>query len=376
MGRLHPGAQGISLMGWGKRIGFGLLALGIVAAVPIARNETTCMRAREAVSNPYQPLLPAESRRSGVDTFLTYPEWSIVHAYEDLAAVTRQRGEEHFGYYRAVKSYWSSLCSLSRIASSRGEISLDMKAMLYIIGVSFSGEMAVKGLYETTIGRLTAWLRGPERTPDDRYAIKVAEDYASFLRQTPWYEYPFLNTLTTYWSQTDTTTPSWVRTIERRIALSLEWGVKAIYAKAMGLLAAASPAKLSIETIVGGIDRAALAADRDVTIKGERPEGIVVETPRYRAYTAFLQRVAAAGGGIREIAGNDRIFVTVISDGNRRNATPGALFDGRARFLFSVPVQAAPARERIGLELPVTDLAAFIRAAPALGLTFEHAYDY
>ncbi len=184
-------------MGWGKRIGFGLLALGLVAAVPIARNETSCMRARVAEASPYQPLLPPESRRNGVDTFLTYPEWSIVHAYEDLAGVTRERGEEHFGYWRAVRSYWSSLCSLSRIASSRGDIALDMKAMLYIIGVSFSGEMAVKGLYETSIGRLTAWLRGPERTPDDRYAARVAEDYAAFLRQTPWYEYPFWTTLKT-----------------------------------------------------------------------------------------------------------------------------------------------------------------------------------
>ncbi len=150
-------------MGWGKRIGVAALLLGLVAAVPIARNETTCMRPRAADAAPYQPLLPPESRRNGVDTFLTYPEWSIVHAYEDLAGVTRQRGEEHFGYWRAIRSYWSSLCSLSRIASSRGEIALDMKAMLYIIGVSFSGEMAVKGLYETSIGRLTAWLRGPER---------------------------------------------------------------------------------------------------------------------------------------------------------------------------------------------------------------------
>ncbi len=362
-------------MGWGKGIGVAALVLGLVAAVPIVRNEATCMRARVADAAPYQPLLPPESRRNGVDTFLTYPEWSIVHAYEDLAGVTRERGEEHFGYWRAVRSYWSSLCSLSRVASSRGEIALDMKAMLYIIGVSFSGEMAVKGLYETTIGRLTAWLRGPERTPDDLYAIRVAEDYAAFLRQTPWYDYPFFTTLKTYWAETGTATPSLVRTIERRIALSLEWSVKAVYAKAMGLLAAASPAKLTIETIVSGMDRAVLAADRDVTIKGERPEGIVVETPRYRAYTAFLERVAAAGGTIREIAGNDRIFVTVISDRARR-PVQGATFDGKARVLFSVLVQAAPGRERVGMEVPVADLAALIRSAPALGLTFEHAYDY
>ncbi len=318
-------------MGWARRIGAALLGLGLLAAIPIARNEMTCMRPVEPAANPYRPLLPPESRRNGVDSFLTYPEWSIVHAYEDLAAVTRERGEEHFGYWRAVMGYWSSLCSLSRIASGRGEISLDMKAMLYIIGVSFSGEMAVKGLYETTIGRFTAWLRGPERTPDDRYAIRVAEDYAAFLRQTPWYDYPFWPTLKAYWSEATPATPSLMRTAERRIALSLEWGAKAIYAKAMGLLAGAAPAKLTIETIVGGIDRAALAADRDVIVKGERAEGIVVETPRYRAYTEFLKRIAAAGGSVREIAGNDRIFVTVIADSGRPLPRPATCWKaGRA----------------------------------------------
>ncbi len=320
-------------MGWGRRIGVAALLLGLVAAVPIARNETTCMRPRVADAAPYQPLLAPESRRNGVDTFLTYPEWSIVHAYEDLAGVTRQRGEEHFGYWRAIRSYWSSLCSLSRIASSRGEIALDMKAMLYIIGVSFSGEMAVKGLYETSIGRLTAWLRGPERTPDDRYAIKVAEEYAAFLRQTPWYEYPFWTALTTYWTETGGATPSLARTIERRIALSLEWSVKAIYAKAMGLLAAASPAKLSIETIVSGIDRATLAADKDVTIKGERPEGIVVETPRYR-----LHGLPAARGGGRRIDPRDRRQRPHLRDGRQRRPAARRVIFGGVRRQGALPL--------------------------------------
>ncbi len=164
--------------------------------------------------------------------------------------------------------------------------------------------------------------------------------------------------------------------MERRIALSLEWGAKAIYAKAMGLLAGAAPAKLTIETIIGGIDKDALSADRDATIRGERAEGFVVETPRYRAYTEFLKRIAMAGGSIREIAGNDRIFVTAIAAAARPPSRADAIFDGKARVIFTVPVQAAPGRERLGLELAVSDLAAFIRAAPSLGLTFEHAYDY
>ncbi len=105
-------------MGWTKRIGGALLGLGILAAIPIARNEMVCMRPIESAASPYRSLLPPESRRNGVDSFLTYPEWSIVHAYEDLAVVTRQHGEEHFGYWRAVAGYWTSLCSLSRIASA------------------------------------------------------------------------------------------------------------------------------------------------------------------------------------------------------------------------------------------------------------------
>jgi hypothetical protein len=358
-------------MGWGKRLGIAALVLTLGAAAPIVHNETACIETRIASSAPYQPLLPAESRRNLVDTFLTYPEWSIVHAYEDLAAVTRARGEEHFGYWQAVKGYWSSLCSLSRVASRQGDISLNIKAMLYIIGVSFSGEMAVKGLYELTIGRLTAWWRGPERTPDDNFAIKVAEDYARFLNQTPWYQYPFLSTVRAYWSHREPGVASLIRTVERRVALTLEWGVKAVYARAMGALAGAAPAKLTIQSVVSGLSPEWLATISGVSIKREIAEGVVIETPRYRAFTEILQAIAARNGTIREIAGNDRILVTVIGrDG------PRDLGRFEAATMFTVPVQARPGMVRHGLELPVGQLAGFMQGASAMGLTFEHAYDY
>jgi hypothetical protein len=375
-------------MGWLRKIGLVAAVGSLAVAAPIARNELSCMQPRETGAESYAPLLPAESRRNAVDTFLTYPEWSIVHAYEDFAAVTRQKGEENFGYIKSITGFWSNLCSLSEVASRRGEISLDMKATLYIIGISFAGEMAVKGAYESTIGRLTAWIRGPERTADDNFALKTADDYAAFLRQTPWYEFPFWPVLQAYWSNTEKGQPSVLRTAERRFALSMEYGVKGVYAKAIGMMAAAAPAKLTIETVVTGLSRQQLEAGKDVTFLREIPEGSVVETPRYRAYTEFLQRVSTAGGNIREIAGNDRIFVTVISDGRKRDNPDGFIFRSeipgslgierlaRAALMFKAPLQARPGAERLGLELPVPALVSFMRAAPALGLTFEHAYDY
>ncbi|MGL4637088.1 MAG: hypothetical protein ACRCWF_13980 [Beijerinckiaceae bacterium] len=351
-----------------KRLAVVGLVLGVVAAIPIARNELSCMDYPQS-TKPYEPLLPQAARRNGVDTLLTYPEWSIVHAYEDFAGVIRTKGESQFGYWQSVSGFWTSLCNLSRTASRQGAITSEMKAMLYIIGISFSGEMAVKGLYETTLGRLTEWIRGETRTPEDNFAIAMADDYAAFLRQTPWYEYPFLTSLKKLWSGSEPGATSIVRSVERRIALSMELGVKSVYAKAIGALAGAVPAKLTIDTIITGMSREALSADPAVTIKGEMGGGLWVETPRYRAYTEFVQRVAKAGGGIREIAGNDRIFITTIS---RANAGAPA----GANVLVNVPLQAKTGYVRIGEVVPVAQLTDKIRQLEQAGASFEHAYDY
>jgi hypothetical protein len=189
------------------------------------------------------------------------------------------------------------------------------------------------------------------------------------------------------WSNTEPGNPSLVRRTERHVALTLEYGVKAIYAKAMGLLAGAAPAKLTIESIINGLGRQQLETDKVVTVRRSIPEGMVVETPRYRAFTEFLQRLAAADGNVLEIAGNDRIFVTVVGEAKQRDPaglifrSPAGSASGidrlaRASIMFAVPVQAVPGQERLGIELEVRDLTAFMRAAPSLGLTLEHAYDY
>jgi len=84
-----------------------------------------------------------------------------------FAGVLRKGDESGFAYTPSIFGYWKNLCAISAIASSQGTITSDVRAMLYIIGVSFTGEMGVKGLYETTIGRLTEWIRGAQKTPED-----------------------------------------------------------------------------------------------------------------------------------------------------------------------------------------------------------------
>lgn len=338
-------------------------------AAPIVWVELACVKSAPELRSDYQPILESPYRRDEINTYLTYPEWSIVHAYEDFAGVVRARGESGFAYFSSIGGYWCNLCRMAEHASARGRISGNVKAMLYIIGVSFSAEMGVKGLYELTVGRLTEWLRGGTPTPEDRFALAVAEDYARFLRQTPWYEYPFWTTLRRFWAEVPWREGNGVRKVERRVALSLEYGFKAAYARAIAALAGMAPAQLRIRSVVRGLDQGDLAADRRIQRIETRRDGTsIIETPRYRELTEIMVGLAARGRDIVEIAGNDDIFVTVLVPPD------GGTITGER--LITVPLQGNPGWRRDGIAIKVSALADLVRSLGRSGARFEHAYDY
>lgn len=350
--------------------GVTLLLLLTVALQPILHNEWQCMPTPPPARTPPASLVEPQHRRDEVNSYLTYPEWSIVHAYEDLAAVTRASREADYDAFGAISRYWSSLCSISQLASRRGPIGADYKVMLYTIGLSFSLEMGIKGLYEKTMGRLTSVIAGGRRTPEDAFALAVAEDYARFLRQTPWYEYPFGATLARFWRETPIVGGNALRKIERRIALSLEWGAKAVYAQAIALGAAASPAPLRIRSVVVGLTDGDLAADPGLALIRREGDRAVIETDRYATFTDILTRLAARGRDIADIAGNRHIMVTVLSPDPRLPAQPDA------KILLTVPVAARPGWHRIAVDVKVPQLAAFLRSLAPAGLVLDHVYDY
>src|SRR5690606_29800283 len=122
-------------------------------------------------------------------------------------------------------------------------------------------EMAAKAAYEETVGRFVAWLRGPDKTPQDAVAAAMTSDYAAFLRQTPWYRYDFGRRAAMLWAAPVTDT---LRGWERRLALGAEWKAKEAYGRAIaGAVAATGEAQLAIRSVVAG-----LAAEQLATIDG------------------------------------------------------------------------------------------------------------
>jgi hypothetical protein len=173
----------------------------------------------------------------------------------------------------------------------------------------FRGRDGHQGVFEETVGRVTAWLRGPVRAPEDEFALKVADDYALFLRQTPWYRFPFGAKLKAFWAETPLVGGNLVRKTERRGSLSVEYAVKAVYAKALGALAGLDPAPLKIRSVVSRLDKTDTDVDARITVIKTLDDGrTIIETPHYRTFTEIILGLAGRGRNFTEIAGNDDIL--------------------------------------------------------------------
>ena len=337
----------------------GLVLVLLLLLSPIAYVEIMCRG--DAEPEQYAALLPEAYHRPETRTFMTYPEWHIVHAYEDYAQVIAKGDPHEFGYVSSIKGFWSSLCSLAKKAPAHGEIDGSTKSMVYTIGVSFTAELLLKAAYEETIGRLFASLRGDTRTPLDDLSAHQARAYAAFLQQVPWYKWPFRVDV----AALNGSASQALRDTERKVALGLEYRAKAAYAGAIEQAVASTGVdQLTLQMIVAGSDINALAAYDGVTVVGKSEAGVIIETPRYRALTHLLAEMAVDGFDFVEIAGNDDILFTVLSD---KPVQVDAFFNFRRQGFSDY---------RHLVLLKVSDLAVRLRTLYGSPLTLEHIHDY
>jgi hypothetical protein len=342
-----------------KRLGGLVLLLVAILLVPIGYVELACRPSAAKVA--YQPILPPEHHRPEGRTVLTYPEWHIVHAYDDYAKVIRDGDPHDYRYLSSIAGFWTSLCSLSQASGPYGGFPTEFKSTVYTIGVSFSFELLAKALYEETLGRAATWIRGRDPSPLDDLSAQQATRYSEFLQQVPWYRWDFASDAAALSAAASGT----FRDRERRFALGLEYGAKARYATLIAAAVAnAAPDALRLRMIVRGLDATTLSAFESVQVIAERDQGIEIETPRYRALTRLLYEMAQAGGEFVEIAGNDNILFTATSDDTQ--------LDGA---LYSFARQGYGDTRHLIL-LPVSDLGGTLRGLDKRNLRLEHIHDY
>jgi FAD/FMN-containing dehydrogenase len=315
-------------------------------------------------------------RRPDSDTYLQHPEWYIVYSSEEYGRHLASHPPSTFPYGASIGQYWRTYYESWNATRHAYPANWGYHVMLWVIGTSYSAELALKGLYENTLGRLSEWTAEGEPTPEDRLAAGVAQEYSRFIHDRPWYEYRFLPRLWEVWAEL----PLWgehpARSWERKGFLTLEYGVKAAYA---GLIALASrtaydpqPPRTEllfrrwIDSLVQVMPGLVLEERVDST-------AVIVSAGRFDPTRDLLLRLARSGPAdlrVDAIAGRPVTAFTGVAP--RGWTAPGGL----GRVLHAMPLPTDSGSVRLFFETRTRDLLPWLRELVRdTALTVDHVYD-
>ena len=320
-------------------------------------------------------LTAPEDRRTPDQTFLTFPEWYLVHSPAEYARfLSRSERPSCFPLFAHIGQFWQGYAAVNREVA-RFPFNGGYHLMVMVIGSSTTVEYGLKGTYEHTIGRLAeATVSGDASVPEERLYADYAQAYVDFIRLEPWYKFDFLAPLARLWADLPLSGPNLIRRWERRFALTTELLVKEGYARLIKL-GSQSVYDAPKPTTAVVLDKSPEpdAANYPEFLPGPAGgEAIVATLPRYEPFTAYSRWLAAQGIDFREIAGNDgEIVVSLL-------VPSGWMASAPARTLFEQPILTRPGQKRVVIAIRVPQLTALLRSFGEKrgGVVVEHIYDF
>ena len=302
-------------------------------------------------------------------TFLAYPEWATVHAARDYASFVAKDQPSDFPYWSYIGGYWQDHAAILR-ASSAERFDYEDQLMPLVTGTGYTIGNALQWAYENTVGRITEATAG-KRTAADIHQAKAAADYAGFVAQTPWYQFPYAEKRAGLFAVQPAADDGAVRSGERKLAFGFADTVKQGSAWLTGLFTAPSdPASFDIHVWAKGPVGEATREEADTLLERDfGADGTIFITRRGQQFTDMIPRLIDKGISFVEIGGNNEIMVTVLSS-NEITEPAGA------RVLFSQPIPVDPATRRTGLIVAVRKLHIVLPALFEAGARLEHVYGY
>jgi FAD/FMN-containing dehydrogenase len=333
--------------------------------------------------------LPAEVRialdsvpgyaRKEASEYLTHPEWDLVYGSEAYARwLEAGKRPSGFPYVGSVGTFWRSYAGTYAAAKSRYDVDAGTHVMLNVIGVSTAIEYGLKGLYENTIGRLFELNMPDGGTAEDRYAAKVAREYATLISTKGWYEFSFMRAFRGLWREVPLGGPGLLRKWERRFALSAEYLVKAAYASLIGAGTATgyAPDELTRHVVAVGwsepLDSSIVGSAHFKRMRDLDRGYALLSVPRYDPFRDALLALSDHADCVRiaEISGSE--VVTVAGTAPNDWPTPP-----RTSTVVAYRMPDDPARTRMLLRVQARDLLAVLAGMRReRRFVVEHVYDY
>jgi len=324
---------------------------------------------------PANMVTPAEHVRTPDQTFLTFPEWYLVHSPAEYASYLATAVQpSRFPLFAHVGQFWQSYAAVAK-EIEKYPFNGGYHLMVMVIGVSTTVEYGLKGLYERTIGRLGETTKSAPQVPEEQFAARYAQSYVDFIRVEPWYKYDFWSQLKALWSDVPVAGPNLLRRWERRVLLTNELLVKEGYARLikLGTQSIYDAPKPTTAVIVSKPPAGDAGHAEFIALGSAAPSGPMLATiPRYEGFTTYARWLSQQGIDFVEIAGNrDDVLVSEL-------ATADWSPPQGARLLFEQPILTRPGHKRVVFAVPVAGLGAELRRAGATpgAVVVEHIYDY
>lgn len=319
-----------------------------------------------------QALIPGYQRLL-TSTYLTYPEWYIVYNSQEYADYLKKQRPSAFPYFASISQYWWGYRAVNKVIRQDYPADAGDHLMLAVIGSSYSLEYVIKGVYENSIGRFTEWLSANEATAEDRYAQKIAADYAHFIQVDPWFDYRYGKALTGVWTKTGFVGSHMVRKIERKLFLSMEYSVKAAYAALVGIGSHLTYGSFDPHTyaLVTNVPNGMFKKQQLVKrVKSLGAKSALISLPSEQPFTEAVATMINSGTVFKDIAGNNEILVTAITPKN------WVFRNNNAQLLFTIGILTKPSLQRIAIRVPTGSLLLVLSYLKKNKAVIEHVYAY
>jgi len=334
--------------------------------------ESTEPTSADAATRKVTDAIP-DYRREEDKTYLTLPEWYIVYSTDEYAAFIADHSASDFPHFKAVGQYWQSYVDVCRVIRGRYPFNGGQHFTDAFIGISFTAENMLKGVYEGTIGRVTEWISSDTPTEEEIYAARVAKEYGEFMHVTPWYFFPFKETLQGLWTETSLWGPDPLRKWERKLALTVEYGGKILYGgfTNFGAQATYGGADTSkIYAVTEGVTDDMLSDDLEIIENIDDKRQLIYIT-RFEYFSDTVPGLMERGLRFVEIAGNDEMLFTLLGPQDADYS-----FE-HGEYLFDLPILTQPGLTRAAIKVRVADIHLFLQELKGRAdIKFEHMYDY
>ena len=322
---------------------------------------------QQAIAN-----IPQYYRDEG-QTFLTIPEWYLVFnpvEYADFLASASNPSD--FPFIASVQEYWKLYDRVNAITANSYAPNEEYQTMLKVIGISTTVEYIVKSGYENTIGRLTRWTTSNTNTPEDIIYAQAQRAYSELIFDQAWYKFDFWHWVKAIWSDTDFFGDNFIRKLERKVFVTLEFGVKTLYAKLIESAVKAnyepSDGLIYLTVALANTNRQQLPANINVVNRFDKEA--ILSIPRWGEFTRTLAQLNTLEIQLKDISGNGRIAVSFISDADQAQTLAAS------QVLFADPLVSNKEKQRTVVMTQTNTLLALLNDAKSKQYQLEHIYDY